>query len=374
MIEGPRGTRPEERESLRQLVGTVFRPSLMDEYPQLFHDGNLENCRVIHEDGKIVSHVGLTQQQASILGCTVRVGCIGGVATYKEYRGKGYATRLFDDASAKCYAEGVDFMIISGDRNLYRRAGCRKVGLDYDTTISLAHAEQFDNDVSIIPCTAADIPTISAFYRSKPVRFFRPREVYERAFQCSFVMNRRSDCWLIKKGDATRSYVIVAQPRDGDAAVRILEYAGERSSILGAVPEIVKQYNRQSAVLHILGMDALMQNLLSENRIELQPGHSWGTVQIVNFPQLMNRMRPYFEEILGAAEANRFEFTAEDGMYQIRYGVDVLTIPDRGELAHLIFGTCEEMVSDRLGGEGKTAALMREVLPIPAIWYGINYI
>ena len=117
-----------------------------------------------------------------------------------------------------------------------------------------------------------------------------------------------------------------------------------------------------------------MQELLSEEGIVLQPSHSAGTVQIVNFPQLMNRLRPYFEEILGVAEASRLQFTAEDGTYQIRYGSDSLTIPERGELAHLIFGTREEMVADRLASESKAAELMRQVLPIPALWYGINYV
>ncbi|MBI1924661.1 GNAT family N-acetyltransferase [Candidatus Poribacteria bacterium] len=374
MIEGPRGTRSEEREPLRQLVGNVFRPSLMDEYPQLFHDGNLENCRIILEDGKIVSHVGLTQQWASILGCTVGVGCIGGVGTDKAHRGKGYATQLFDDASAKCYAEGFDFMIISGDRSLYRRAGCRKVGRGYEATIAVEQAERFDAGVSIVSCTEADIPTLSAIYRAEPVRFLRPREVYERALDCCVVMNRFSGFWLIKKGDAVRGYAIVSKPSDRDTTVRIAEYAGERTTILGAFAQIGKAYHRQNVALHILGVDGLMRDLLSECGIALKPSHSAGTVQIVNSPQLMARMRPYFEEILGAAEASRLHFTAEEGAYQIRYDADSLTIPERGELAHLIFGTREEMVADHLAGEGKVAELMRRVLPIPALWYGINYV
>ena len=367
MIEGPRGTRLEERESLQKCVGAVFRPVLMDEYPQLFHDDNLENCRVILDDGEIVSHVGLTQQWASIFGCTVGVGCIGGVGTYKEHRGKGYATRLFDDASAKCYSEGFDFMIVSGDRSLYRRAGCRKVGHDYDATITASHAQRLDTGASIVACTKADIPTLSAIYRTEPVRFLRPPRMYEHAFQC----NRFSGVWLIKKGDSVRGYVIASQGRE---TVRLAEYAGERSSILGAAVQLAKHYDCQNVGLHILGVDRLAQNILSEAGTELQPGHASGTVHIVNFPQLMDRMRPYFTEILGESETRRLEFTADDGAYQIRYDEDSITIPDRGELAHLIFGTHEEAVADRLGDDGKAAEVMRQVLPIPALSYGINYV
>ena len=66
-MEGPRGARIEEAESLKELVGLVFRKTLWEEYPQLFHDGNLKNCRVVVEDGKVVSHIGMTEQMASII-------------------------------------------------------------------------------------------------------------------------------------------------------------------------------------------------------------------------------------------------------------------------------------------------------------------
>lgn len=370
MIEGPRGTRLEERESLREVVDTVFRISVMDEYPQLFRDGNLENCRVILGGGRIISHVGLTQQQASIFGCTVGVGCIGAVATYEGHRRKGYATKLFDDASAKCYADNIDFMIVSGDRSLYRRPGCRQVGLDYQATIPVAEAEKFDAGVSIVPGTEADIPTISAIYRNEALRFLRPREVYEHAFT-SVAMNRLSGFWLIKKKNAVRGYVVVS---GRGTAIRLAEYAGERLSILGTLAQISMQYDCQNVSLHIRGSDQLMRDLLSEGGVQLQTAHASGTVQIVNFPQLMDRMRPHFEEILGAAAASHLQFTADDGAYQIRFGSDQIAIPDRGELAHLIFGTREEVAADRLAGGGTAAALMRHVLPIPALFPGLNHV
>ena len=374
MIEGPRGTRPDERELLKACVGTVFRSSLMDEYPQLFHNGNLDNCRIILDNGRIVSHVGLTQQWASIFGCRVGVGCIGGVGTLKEHRGKGYATKLFDDASAKCYAEGYDFMIISGDRALYRRAGCRSVGLDYHATLETRDAARFDVGVSIVEAKPADIPKLSVVYCREPVRFIRPREMFERAFESSVVMNRFSNFWLIYQGESLRSYAIVSKPRQDGESIRIAEYAGERVSVLGALTQIAAFYNRRRVNLHVSGHDTVMQGLLQESGVRLEPTHAAGTVQIVNFAQLMERLRPYFAEVLGEATANQLWFTATDGGYQIRYGGDVITIPDCGEAAHFIFGTREEIVADRLASGGKAGELMREVLPVPALWYGINYV
>ena len=131
-----RGATPADRDSLRALVGAVFRPSLFDEYPQLFHDGNINNCRIVVEDGKAVSHVGMTIQDASLFGCAVRVSCIGGVGTYESHRGRGFAGACLDDAERISREKGVDFMIISGDRAMYRRAGCRRFGNGFTVTLT----------------------------------------------------------------------------------------------------------------------------------------------------------------------------------------------------------------------------------------------
>ena len=104
-MEGPRALRADELESLRELVDEVFRKnsprSMFDDYPQLFNQGNLHRLRVCVDDGKVVTHIGYTERFASILGCTVKVGCIGAVATHPDYRGRGLATRTLLDVFEK---------------------------------------------------------------------------------------------------------------------------------------------------------------------------------------------------------------------------------------------------------------------------------
>src|SRR5438045_4062433 len=98
MIEGPRGARPDELPSLRELTDQVFRPGMIDQYPQLFNADNAECLRVCVDDGKCVSHVGMSERNAVLFGCPIKVCCIGGVGTLPEYRGKGLASACFDDA------------------------------------------------------------------------------------------------------------------------------------------------------------------------------------------------------------------------------------------------------------------------------------
>src|SRR5262249_25163248 len=109
-MEGPRALQENEFESLRALTDAVFRPGMPEQYPQLFNADNRENLRVCVDEGLCVSHVGMTERKASLLGCTIQVCCIGAVSTYKEYRGQGLASRCFDDAVAKAFQDGVDLM------------------------------------------------------------------------------------------------------------------------------------------------------------------------------------------------------------------------------------------------------------------------
>lgn len=381
-MEGPRGTRFEEAESLKDLVGLVFRKSLWEEYPQLFHEENLENCRVIIEDGKVVSHIGMTEQRASIFGCQVGVSCIGAVSTHPEYRNRGFATKAFYDACAKAYADGIDFMIVSGDRSLYRRAGCRRVGEDYSLEVDSELASRFESSgYSLKFGTKDDIPTISQLYRSEPIRFIRTRETYQRAFDCSFVMNRSSDFIIVQKNGSVRAYLIVQQPRnDEEKVVQVAEYAGERSSILSSLNLVINHYKLEGLRLHVYGTDTTMRDIILEKKAELQVSHASGTVLIINYSQFMNRMYPYFENIIGAKETDKLQFLEFDENYRIIYVDDQVVIPDRGELAHILFGTVESnpcgcsMVAERLADGGKAGEIMQEVLPIPALWYGINYV
>ncbi len=375
-MEGPRGATPADTTFLKELVGHVFRPTLFEEYPQLFNDDNLGNCRIILEGGKPVSHIGMTLQDATILGCHLRVACIGGVATHPDHRGKGYATRLFEDAGEVAYRDGVDFMMVSGDRSLYRRAGCRRIGLDYETTVTNEQATEFsDSSIDVKNVDASAIPIIAGLYALEPVRFLRKREDYERAFACSFVMNRPSDFLLISRNDHPCAYVILQRPREKGIIGNFAEISGDRSAVLGACATIMERYQMSGVHFHIGGWDILTQGLCKQAGLSCSETHASGTVRIIHFRQMMEHMRPYMEQKLGSQQVNALSFEGDDANgYKICFGDEMMHVPDRGELAHLLFGTREETVADRLAEGGKVAELMRQMLPFPAMWYGINYV
>jgi len=369
----PRGARPEDREELRALVGKVFRPNLMDEYPQLFHDGNLRNCRISEEDGKIVSHVGMTIQDAAIFGNRIRVACIGGVGTDPEYRGKGHATACFEDAGRVAREQGVDLMMVSGDRKLYRLAGCRGVGPGAWTELTRDAAQGIPADgFSLRRATLGDIDLLGAMHRAEPVHWFRPPDTWQRSLDCGWVMNRLSNFWIVERAHAAYAYFVLAEPGTRDASPWVSEYAGDRRALFSAFGIIVRERELASVRWFIPGWSRMWAAIVGEYGLEMRSSHTSGTYLIVNFAQLAERMKPYLSEFLGTQTTARLSF--RDGASPVvALGGERFTLRDKGCAAHFLFGTLEERRTPA-PSEGELGSAYARAFPLPALWYGLNYV
>jgi GNAT superfamily N-acetyltransferase len=376
-MEGPRGLRDGELEPLRQLTSVVFRPTMVDQYPHLFCEENFANLRVMWDGDRCVAHVGMATRRATLFGCAVQVGCIGAVGTLPEYRGQGLASRCFDDAVDKAYRDGTDYLLVSGDRDLYRRRGCLPVGNDEVFSLPadaamppvLAAAEQ-RLPVTINPLTDADLPLVMDCYRREPVRFSRTPEDYRRALRCGVVMNRPAEFLIVREEGAFRGYLIVGQRGEN---VRAVEFAGDRRAILAALPAVYRRYVAHNLGWQVSHHDALFRDLCAAAGL---PGTSVGvpgTVKLVNFPQLMERMRAYWEEVLGTRAATCLAFAQHGDEYVIRFGTDELVL-NRDDATRLLFGTIDGAQAQRLPGCGELTEALGKILPLPCLWYGMNYV
>jgi predicted N-acetyltransferase YhbS len=344
----------------------------MDEYPQLFHDENLPNCCVIEEDGRLVSHVGMTLQDASIFGSRVRVACIGGVATYPEYRGRGYATACFADAMAVARADGCDFMMVSGDRSLYRMAGCRRVGMGFEATLPAQVAERLAEEVTLRQATSEDIPTLSALHRAEPLHWVRPPETWERALACGWVMNRPCEFWIVERDGLAWGYLILQKSGERETPW-VSEFAGDRRLLLAAFARLVAQKGLATLRWYLSGADRLGLGLARSAGLPLREAHTSGTYLIVNFPQLMERLRPYIAQFAGDRTARALRFDCEEDAHVVTLDSERFVLPNQGCAAHYVFGTREERATPPPDA-GRLGEVYRAAFPIPALWYGVNYV
>ncbi len=374
-MEGPRAVRNKEWASLRALTDTVFRAGLVDQYTQLFNEENRENLRVCVDAARCVSHVGMTQRRATFFGCPIQVCCIGAVATHPEYRGRGLASACFDDAVEKAHGDGVDVMIVSGDRSLYRRRGCLRVGGDSAFTLT-AQSPFFapprpGREVTVEPMTDDELPLVMDCYRHEPVRFLRPPDDYRYARQIGVVMNRPSDFLVVRERGDFRAYAIVQRPRDNKA--RLAEFAGDRHALLAALPQIFHRYALAELGWQVQRHDRLFRSLCESAGLQGTPSPASGTVKLIHFEQLMGRMRPRFEELLGRQAAAQLSFWQRDEHYGFGVAGDELGA-DRDTATRLLFGTVDGAEAQALERHGGWNEVLRTILPLPCLWYGINYV
>ena len=85
-------------------------------------------------------------------------------------------------------------------------------------------------------------------------------------------------------------------------------------------------------------------------------------------------MRPYFVEQLGSVAAAGLVFYERDDALVFAYGGDQVVAPDQGAAVELIFGTSEGREEPLLQSGGQAGEILRRIFPIPALWYGINYV
>ena len=372
--DGIRSLRPDELESLEELLGAVFRPSLVSDCPHVYSRDNAANLRVVVRDGKLISHMGTIRRHACLAGCTVRVACLGGVATLEEHRGQGHATALLDDALRSCREDDVDFMYVSGYRGLYHRGGCRQVGRDWTFTVTRDEADGFpETGIEVALATEADVPDMAAVYGAEPVRWLRPRSDFANALK-GLVMNRPARILLLRQGGVLLGYVALQLPAAEAAAEgHILEFAGQRQALVQVLGQLMGEYGLASLDLHVMGGDSLLQGLLRERGLVGCLSTTRGSAMLVNFGQFMERLRPHFVERVGPDLARSLAFDQRDDIITFTCGGDRVVAGNTGQAAELIFGTPGRQEEALLAGGGRAAEVLEAIFPIPSLWYGLNY-
>ncbi|MBT5831913.1 MAG: GNAT family N-acetyltransferase [Candidatus Latescibacteria bacterium] len=379
--DGMRSVRRSEMDSLVKLIDEVFFPGLTKIQPHIFNDENLSNVRVVVEDGEVVSHIGTIRRNVSIHGCPAKVASLGGVATYASHRGKGFAGALLQDTMRVCREDGVDYIMVSGYRNMYHRAGCRTVGRDWVFAVDAERASDFDDaDLSVEVATEADVETLGAIYRCEPVRWMRPPSDFGFCID-GWVQNRPARTFLIKRGESVQAFAVVQTVREkDDGRVAVLDYAGDRSALVGVLGKLIvdqtstaeQSLNRLS--IHAKGFDTVLQGLLAARGLTGSQANVPGTTLIIHFEKFMEKLRPYFAERVGETAANGLVFREVDDEYHVYYGGDRVVAESRGAAAQLIFGTWDGVEEEMLELGGQAGDVLRACLPIPGLWYGVNYV
>jgi len=372
MIDGPRGLMPDELDKLMEdVINIVYNPRMRGGFPTLFCEENAENLRIIKTDGKIVSHIGVVVRDMIINGCRISVGNVGSVGTHEDYRKRGYAWSVLEDAMDKFRADGVDMLLISGSRNLYRLHGAAHVGkvawyhVKSDTEFS-------ETEVEVKRFSSEDLPAWAALYRGEPVRFHRPYDDFEKLTRM-LPQYRGKNLYSIRKGEQIDAYAELVRSREG--SVYMDEYAGSRSTLLGAVRSLCKEFDVSDLGVPASMHDVELIRILDSVGAEVSYRNTGGIITILHFPRLCERLRPMFEEIVGRATAQKLTFREHNGSYSIGLDGDETVLKDAHDAVRLIFGNpAGRDERTEISAQGQLREVLEAIFPIPRPEYGLSYI
>lgn len=366
-MEGPRPVRVDELPSLALLVDSVFMKgregAMFGHFPALFGAHNARNCQVFVDDGRVVSHFGMIQRWACIDGCTVRVACVGAVSTYEAYRGLRLASRLFDAARQQALEDGVDFMLISGDRDLYRRAGATPVGIDWTARIAREQAEAWRlPGITLAALRREDVPACAALYAQRTARFVRPWEDWHNLLAHGRADAREVITIVVRWHGTICGYFVLPETTI-ETVTDTIEFAGEPLVLRAAFAPLMDNRGFNELFLRLQHGDTVLSGLFARDGVSLEPVKTGGTLLILNFNQLAQRLRPAMEARTNAETAAQIGIREDNGVFRFQ-SPDAEFSTDRSGAARALFGHPEDP---------PLPGTLGKVFPLPTLWYGINY-
>jgi len=380
MIEGPRAAKPEELKEIIHLTSSIFMPNhpmiMRDLFPQLFSEDNLENLRVIICDGKLVSHVGIREEDLLIHGYWFRVGMIGSVCTHPEYRRRGYASALVKDAFSKMMKDGVDFTLISGFRNLYRRAGCVEAGKIYTYEIPSGGLKIKLNDVNIVRYEETLLNDLVEIYHKEPIRYRRSFEDFKILAGRGFLRNDiKFRIYIAKIGSKPLAYIATGL-LPNEETPNIVEYAGSREVVLYLLSDLLNNSRINSVRLSVPYQDVEMLYLLEKYGFKKAKSEAPASISIISLESFLKKVRLLLKEKIPERKVQQFISDLTHGKLRLYLNGKKADFRDPRALTLLFFGSPEKTRSpQRLEFEVKPIPeYLSDALPLPTPTYGLNYI
>ncbi|NLC59113.1 MAG: GNAT family N-acetyltransferase [Armatimonadetes bacterium] len=381
MMNGPRACTRSELAQLVRLSDQVFRPaggSMEAEYPLVFGEENLPHCRVVTEDGRVVSHVGVSIRDASILGCSLRVASIGAVCTHPDYRGRGYASALMEDARTLALGEGAVLMLISGGRGLYHRLGYVTVGAFSGFSAGLDQLPELPAGLHVAPCGPEHIPALIGLYQQRPVRFIRPAEDWAKLLTAQMLMNRPADCLGLFEGAELVAYAGTQRPAPGssgpEVVPRIREYAGAETVLFAGLSGIAAWHGASRVEVAIMPGSQDLPRLLRQAGATEEATSFPGTLAIIEPDGFFVCIHEYVRERLGTVADELLLEPRETTGVSFQLGSERYELETLGQLTALVFGGTTAEARQVPPPPPRLGAVLRQLFPLPLLWYGYNYV
>lgn len=370
-FEEPRTIEERELPELIGLLNLVFRPKGGDmgrDYPRHVALNNIDNVRIIKQNGKIVSHVSTSIRPLSLGGISTWEAGIGAVATHPGARGQGFASILMNDSVKRSVEQGADLMFISGDNGVYR--GMHAVECGRFPVVKIGKDTPKTNPIFILSeAKESDVDAICRLWETLPTRYLLPREDWAALLQCKLVMDKPSDWWTVRFGDDLLGFGIVHRK---ESEMLLLDWAGHPDALDAAAAFWFGRYGVES----ITYVPSSLSLLPMAWRTCIQQIRAFdGTLLVIEAQRFLHRAESFFIEKIGEEAFRRLRIEAKTQWALFEWEGERAEFEHGGELAFLFFGhPTEDIISKKVPAGSALHSLLKRMFPVPLVWYGIGYV
>ncbi len=372
-LSGPRTPREDEAQLCAELAYQVFFASRFPDFlsgastwPMVLREGALRDTFAMFDGDKPVSLIHRFERDAIIHGCKLRIGFVGFVCTHPNYRGRGLASTILAATMNKFREDDVDFVCISGDRAMYRRAGARPVGGRREFIVNPENAEKLSKyvpEITTRKATIEDAALLASIYDQESVRFIRPLSDYEIVLKYRHCVGQPCEFIIAGDGVKAKAYLLVTalQTQEGKSFRTVFEYAGERYFVLGAIHQLARETELK---VRVEG-DDLLGEVLTKIGIEGTPVRKPGTIAVPDFARTMRKLIPFFASRLPTGLVQTLDFAFGNERYVAWCDGGILEIDGETNMVWTLLGAPPGESVSNVRAFGRMRELYERCLPIP---------
>lgn len=373
---------PSEFEAAAKLADSVFRDaeqkSMKDAYPNSFSP-SLTQSYGAFEDDTIVSFVGFVPSIIKIAEARLNVYSIGGVCTHPDHRGKGYAGAILDLIREQSVQAGASLILVSGNRPLYERFGCRPFGDTTTVELSSASAarildKSISRDASIRLMAHTDWFHLKQLADLRVVGFEQSIWDLARLIDAGPTASNSKQMhrvWVAERHGKVVAFAVLAVP-DGRITPKkapfLVEWAGDPDLAAALAAYGMRDAGAQTLRCVVPHHEARFASVLAEAGCIGEASKQGGTVVVVEAERLLEQLAPYLARKDAAAYSKlRFRMRGQDTYIVEWNGVPLELSVD--SFLSLLF---DQDGVQSIFGEGDHPAAALFPLPFPYT-YGLNF-
>jgi hypothetical protein len=175
-----------------------------------------------------------------------------------------------------------------------------------------------------------------------------------------------------KHNEEYSAYAVVRIINEEEKRGTLVECAGDRGVVLKMLTEIAMKNGLKHILVQIPQSDPMKQVLIN-NDLEVDFINTEGTIKIMNFKALMNKLNVYFKQYVEEEIVDNLIYEVDGVTFNISLGNESLQINNMLELVNLVFiGKLREEIN--INDIPILASFIKAVFPIPFVWTGnLNY-